>query len=54
MYTMLVGLAGNVYMYICTVYMQYFWQGNRQINGHVWCVCVCIYGFGQPDLQIVR
>ena len=24
--------------HIYTVYIQYFWQGNHQIYGHIWCI----------------
>ena len=30
--------------HIYKVYIQYFWQGNHQINGHI----KCIYSSGQP------
>jgi hypothetical protein len=30
----IVGLARTIY----TVCIRYFWQGNYQIYGHIWCV----------------
>ena len=21
-----------------TIYIRYFWQGNKQIHGHIWCI----------------
>ena len=34
-----VGGARTIYLYVYTVYMQYFWQGNHHTHGHVRCVC---------------
>jgi hypothetical protein len=28
----------HIYIYIYTVYMQYFWQGPHQIYGHIRCI----------------
>jgi len=30
------GLARTIYIY--TVYIRYFWQGNHQIYGHIRCI----------------
>jgi len=31
-----VGLARTVYLH--TVYVRYFWQGNHQMYGHIQCI----------------
>ena len=37
--------------HIYTVYIRYYWQGNHQIYGHIWCIyTVYLYGSGQPYL----
>jgi len=33
-----VGLARTIYIHIYTVYIRYFWQGDRRIYGHIRCI----------------
>jgi len=32
------GLARAIHLYVYTVYIQYFWQGNHHTYGHIRCV----------------
>ena len=35
--------------HIYMVYIRYFWQGNHQIYGHVWCIYTVL---ANPDLFV--
>jgi hypothetical protein len=33
---------GQNYIYIYTVYILYFWQGDHQVYGHIQCICTVL------------